>query len=333
VKEYKGLSATKEEAKVEDGDIDAEIDRMRRRNSSVETVERAAQLGDTVNIDFEGFVDGVAFEGGKGEKYDLVLGSGSFIPGFENQLVGVSAGEEKDVEVTFPEEYHAEDLKGKPAVFKCKVHEVKETILPELDDEFAKDVSDDCETLAELREKIKKNLTETRQRTLDGQYEEALLDKLIENTEVEIPEVMIRSQLDRIMEDMSMRMQMQGLNMETYLQMTGSTFESMREMYREQATRQVKISLALAQVAKLENIEITDEMVEAEYARLSEMYGMPLERVKEAVGPNGIKRDLVTDKALAVVKDSAKAKKARKTTKKAAKKEETPAEEATKTEE
>lgn len=305
VKEYKGLSAPKDAVTVSEDDINAEIERMRKRNSSVETVDRAANNGDIVNIDYEGSVDGELFEGGSAKGYDLTLGSNSFIPGFEDQLIGASAGEEKEVKVTFPEDYHAENLKGKEAVFKCTVHEVKETILPELDDEFAKDVTEDCDTMEQLTEKIKKNLTESREKAADAQFEESLLDALLEQTEVTVPEVMIRSQLDTIMEDMSMRMQMQGLNLETYLQLTGSTFEQMREGYREQATRQVRINLALREIAKQENITVTDEDVENEYNRLAENYSMSLENVKQAVGPNGIKRDLLVDRALKVLKDNA----------------------------
>ena len=305
VKEYKGLSAPKDAVTVSEDDINAEIERMRKRNSSVETVDRAANNGDIVNIDYEGSVDGELFEGGSAKGYDLTLGSNSFIPGFEDQLIGASAGEEKEVKVTFPEDYHAENLKGKEAVFKCTVHEVKETILPELDDEFAKDVTEDCDTMEQLTEKIKKNLTESREKAADAQFEESLLDALLEQTEVTVPEVMIRSQLDTIMEDMSMRMQMQGLNLETYLQLTGSTFEQMREGYREQATRQVRINLALREIAKQENITVTDEDLENEYNRLAENYSMSLENVKHAVGPNGIKRDLLVDRALKVLKDNA----------------------------
>lgn len=307
VKEYKGLTAPKLPVEVKDEDVAAELKRLQDRNSSIATVERPAKDGDTVNLDFEGSVDGVPFEGGKGEKYDLVLGSGSFIPGFEEQLVGASAGEEKEIGVTFPEEYHAEELKGKPAVFKCKINEVKETILPELDDEFAKDVTDDCETLDQLKKKITDSIAENRKRTSDGQFEEELLDKLVaeDNMEAEVPDVMVQSQLDHIMEDLSMRMQMQGLNLETYLQMTGMNFESMRDTYKDQALRQVKISLALAKVAELEGVDITDEDVEKEYARMSEEYKMPLERVKAAVSPRGVKQDLRTSRALAAVKDSA----------------------------
>lgn len=225
IKDYKGVEAEKADTTVTDEDIKNELDRLAQRAASTETVERAAALGDTVVIDFEGFVDGVAFDGGKGEDYSLKLGSGTFIPGFEDQLVGKSAGEECDVQVTFPEEYQAEELKGKPAVFKCKVKSVMETILPEMDDEFAKDVSE-FETLDELKQDLEKKIAEDKNNAADRDFEEKVLDKVLVNLEAEIPEAMYENQLDNIMQDYSYRIRQQGVTLEDYVQQMGMDMES-----------------------------------------------------------------------------------------------------------
>ena len=248
--EYKGLSVEKEEAKVLAADVKAELDRMAQRLARTQTVERAAKKNDTVNIDFEGFVDGTAFEGGKGENYELKLGSGTFIPGFEDQLIGTKAGDEKDVVVTFPEEYHAKELAGKEAVFKCKVHKVEETILPELDDEFAKDVSDTCETLDDLKKEISDRLKKERQEAADRAFEDKLMDVVIEGMKADIPQAMVESQIDSFVQDFGYRLQMQGMTLEQYIKMTGTEMGAFRAMFRDQADRQVKTRLALEKVAE-----------------------------------------------------------------------------------
>lgn len=304
--EYKGLSAEKDEAKVLATDVKAELERMAQRVARTETVEREAKNGDTVVMDFEGFVDGVAFEGGKGEDHHLTLGSGSFIPGFEDQLVGTKAGDELDVSVTFPEEYHAEELKGKPAVFKCKVHAVQETVLPKLDDEFAKDVSESCETLEDLKKEIKDKLTGDRQQEADHNFEEQLLDTLTGELQADIPEAMFEAQTDNIVQDFAYRMQMQGMGLEQYVQMNGMDMASFRKLFRDQAERQVKVRLVLQKIADLENIDIDEATLEEEYAKMAENYGIELEKVKKAVSADALKSDLRLTKALDLVKESAK---------------------------
>lgn len=308
--EYKGLTAEKASVSVPAKEVKEELERMAKRMSRVETVERAAKKDDTVTIDFEGFVDGAAFEGGKGENYDLVLGSGSFIPGFEDQLIGCKAGDEKDVEVTFPEEYHAEELKGKPAVFKCKVHTVKQTVLPELDDEFAKDVSETAETMDDLKKEVSDRLLKGKTDAAEREFEEKLLDQVLEGMQAEIPEAMYESQTDSIVNDFSYRIQMQGVTLEQYLGMNGMDMASFRKVFREQAERQVKVRLALQKIAELESIEIGDEAVEAEYTKMAEQYGMEADQVKKAVSADAIRDDLKLNRAIEVIKENAKVKKA-----------------------
>ena len=298
--EYKGLSVEKEEAKVLAADVKAELDRMAQRLARTQTVERAAKKNDTVSIDFEGFVDGTAFEGGKGENYELKLGSGTFIPGFEDQLIGTKAGDEKDVVVTFPEEYHAKELAGKEATFKCKVHEVKETITPAIDDEFAKDVSEKAETLDDLKKEVKERLLAQKSEVFERDYEEALLTAVIDGMQADIPEAMIEVQLDNVMQDFSYRLQMQGMKMDQYAKMSGMDMQQLRGMFRPQAERQVKVRLALQKIVETENIDVTEDEVAAKYKELAEQYGM---------------QDMKLDKAIALIKDSAKPKK--KTKKKA----------------
>ncbi|MCB6365475.1 trigger factor [Intestinibacillus massiliensis] len=307
--EYKGLTAEKDEVKVLVADVKAELERMAQRVARTETVERAAKDGDTVVIDFEGFVDGAAFEGGKGENYSLTLGSGSFIPGFEDQLVGAKAGDELDVNVSFPEEYHAEELKGKPAVFKCKVHTVQETVMPKIDDEFAKDVSESCETLDDLKKELKDKLTETRQQEVDHNFEEQLLDALVGGMQADIPEAMFEAQTDNIVQDFAYRMQMQGMGIEQYVQMNGMDMASFRKLFRDQAERQVKVRLALQKIAEQEHIEIDDATLEEEYGKMAENYGLEVEKVKKAVAADALRSDLRLTKALDLVKETAKAKK------------------------
>lgn len=313
--EYKGLSVEKEEAKVLVADVKAELDRMAQRLSRTQTVERAAKKNDTVVIDFEGFVDGTAFEGGKGDNYDLKLGSGTFIPGFEDQLIGLKAGEEKDVVVTFPEEYHAKELAGKEATFKCTVHEVKETVTPAIDDEFAKDVSDKAETLEDLKKEVKERLLAQKSETFERDYEEALLTAVIDGMQAEIPEAMFEAQLDNVMQDFGYRLQMQGMQLEQYAKMTGTDMQQLRAMFLPQAERQVKVRLALQKIVELENIEVTEDEIEAKYKELAEQYGMEAEQIKKALPAASITSDMKLDKAIELIKDTAKPKK--KTKKKA----------------
>lgn len=307
--EYKGISVEKEDAKVSAAEVKDELERMSQRFARTESVERAAKQGDTVIIDFEGFVDGVAFEGGKGENHSLKLGSGSFIPGFEDQLVGVKADEEKDVLVTFPEEYHANELAGKQATFKCKVHTVQETILPAIDDEFAKDVSETAETLDDLKKEIKERLLKNKTATVDRDYEQKLIDAVVENMQAEIPDAMIEQQIDTIVRDFEYRLQMQGLQMKNYLEMGNMSMAQMRGMFREQAEKQVKGRLALAKVAEVENIEIDDEAKEAEFQKMAEQYKMDVEQVKKVLPVDAMVADMKMDRAIAFIKDNAKPKK------------------------
>jgi len=306
---YKGLAAPKDAVKVTDKDIDGELRPYIQRATRMVDVERKSKKGDTVTIDFEGFMDDKAFEGGKGENYDLELGSGSFIPGFEDQLVGLKPGAEKDVKVTFPEEYQAEELAGKPAVFKVKVHAVKEKQEPTLDDEFAKDVSE-FETLAELRKDLGDKLTERRERQAQNAFEEALLDQVTENMTVEIPEAMVNFRAQQMLDDYAQRITSQGIPFEQYLAMTGLTVDMLKLQASEGAARQVKTDLALRAIAEAEKIEITEADIDAECARLAEQYQMPAEKVKEIVPVAELTRDLSNQKAASVIFDSAKAGKA-----------------------
>lgn len=307
--EYKGVEVEKETVKVPAADVKAELNRLAQRNARTETVDRKAKKNDTVDIDFEGFVDGVAFEGGKAEHHVLTLGSGTFIPGFEDQLIGCKAGDEKDVVVTFPEEYHAKELAGKEAVFKCKVHKVEETILPEIDDEFAKDVSDTCETLDDLKKEISERLKKERQEAADHAFEEKVLDAVIENMKADIPQAMIESQIDSIVQDFSYRLQMQGMQLDQYLKMSGTEMGAFRAMFREQAEHQVKSRLVLEKVAELENIAVSDTELEEEYAKMAEQYGMEVEKVKSIVSAEALTGDLKISNALEFLKKNAKVKK------------------------
>ena len=307
--EYKGVEVEKETVKVPAADVKAELNRLAQRNARTETVDRKAKKNDTVDIDFEGFVDGVAFEGGKAEHHALTLGSGTFIPGFEDQLIGCKAGDEKDVVVTFPEEYHAKELAGKEAVFKCKVHKVEETILPEIDDEFAKDVSDTCETLDDLKKEISERLKKERQEAADHAFEEKVLDAVIENMKADIPQAMIESQIDSIVQDFSYRLQMQGMQLDQYLKMSGTEMGAFRAMFREQAEHQVKSRLVLEKVAELENIAVSDTELEEEYAKMAEQYGMEVDKVKSIVSAEALTGDLKISNALEFLKKNAKVKK------------------------
>ena len=310
--EYKGIEVEKETVKVLQADVKAELNRMAQRNARTETVERKAKKNDTVDIDFEGFVDGVPFEGGKAEHHELTLGSGAFIPGFEDQLIGCKAGDEKDVVVTFPEEYHAKELAGKEATFKCKVHKVEETILPAIDDEFAKDVSDTCETLDDLKKEITERLKNERQEAADAAFEEKLLDVVLEGMKADIPQAMIESQIDSIVQDFGYRLQMQGMGLEQYLKMTGTEMGAFRAMFKAQAERQVKTRLALQKVADLENIAVTEQEIADEYAKMAEQYKMDVEKIKTIVAQDALSGDLRISNALEFIKANAKVKKASK---------------------
>ncbi|MDF2567818.1 MAG: tig [Oscillospiraceae bacterium] len=322
VKDYKGIKVEKTVQTVSDEDIDAEIKKMQDRNGRIISVDdRAAQDGDNTVIDFEGFVDGVAFDGGKGENFNLTLGSGQFIPGFEEQIVGHNIGEEFDVNVSFPENYHVEELKAKPAVFKVKLHEIKSKELPELDDEFAKDVSE-FDTLAELREDITKKLDEANQKSADEQVENQLIETVIANMTAEIPEVMFESRIDDSVKDFEYRLQSQGLNLETYLQYTGMEMDSFRKTFAEQAEKQVKIRLALEKIAELENIEVSKEGLDAEYEKMAANYNMEVEKLKGFIPEEDLSKDLSVNKAIDLIKESAvvaEAKPAKKTAAKAPK--------------
>ncbi len=304
---YKGVEAEKPAVSVTKKDIDAELKVMLEKNARLVTVERAAKNGDTVVIDFEGFVDDVAFEGGKSENHSLKLGSNQFIPGFEDQLVGVSAGDEKDVNVTFPKEYHADELAGKAAVFKVKVHEVKETELPVADDDFAKDVSE-FDTLDELKKDLEKKLRDTREKMASEAFDDAVLREVVNGMEVEIPDVMIDAQLDQIANDFAQRLQMQGITLEQYLEMMQTDMDGFRQNFRIQAEAQVKSRLALEAVSKAEGLEPTDADVDAEYKKLSEQYGMEEERIRGFLSVEAMKNDLYTIKALAFIRENAVAK-------------------------
>ena len=305
VKEYKGLKATKKVAAVTDEEVEAELNTLRERNGRMVEVEgRKAELNDTANIDFEGFVDEVAFEGGKGEGFDLLLGSGQFIPGFEEQIVGHEIGEEFDVNVTFPEEYHATELAGKPAVFKTKLNSLKAKELPELDDEFAKDVSE-FDTLDELKADIRKAKEERAAQQAELDVENTLVDAVVASMEAVIPEEMVESRIDEMVRDFEGRMNQQGLQLATYLQYTGMEMESFRKTFREQAEQQVKIRLALEKVAVVENITVSDEEVEAELAKIAEAYKMQLEQVKSFIPAVEIKKDLAINKAIDFIKENA----------------------------
>lgn len=302
---YKGIEVTKMPVEVTAEYIDREIDRVRERNSRIVTVEdRAAENGDMVNIDFDGYVDGKQFDGGKAENYELTLGAGQFIPGFEDQVVGHNIGEEFDVNVTFPEDYHAEELKGKPAVFKIKLHEIKKKELPTVDDEFVKDVSE-FDTLDEYRKDIETRLQSQKEKAADNDVENQLVDAIIEKVQAEIPDEMVENEVDEIINAFAYRLQSQGLKLETYLKYTGQTTDDLRVQYKPQAERQVKVRLGLEKIAELENLKPTEEETEAEYQKLADAYGMPLENVKNLVTVEGINGDIQNQKAIDLVKENA----------------------------
>ena len=302
--QYKGLEVPKREVKVEESEVDAEVNRMAERNARIETVDRAAANGDTVVIDFEGFVDDKPFQGGKAEDYSLTLGSGSFIPGFEDALVGAVAGEERDVNVTFPEDYSAKELAGKPAVFKCKVHEVKESIKPELDDEFAKDVSE-FDTLDALKDDIRTRFTKSRTEQNERAFESAAVQMAAANMTCNIPACMIDEQVDHQIEQFAYQLQSQGMKMEDYVKMVGGDLSSLRASMRPMAEQTVRSDILLSEIAHAENMEVTDEEVEEELKKLAEQYQMELDKVKAAVDTAAVKSDLMGRKAAKLITDSA----------------------------
>ncbi len=278
--QYKGIEINKVEYNVTDQDVDQQVERVREQNARWVSVEdRPVKEGDLLTIDYKGFVDGEAFEGGTAENQTLEIGSGHFIPGFEEQLVGMNAGEEKDINVTFPEEYHAEDLKGKEATFTVKVHEIKEKELPELDDEFIKDISE-FDTLDEYKADLRKNMEESSKQREKVEMENQLLEKVAENAKIDIPEVMVESEIDAMVRDMDFRLRYQGMNLETYLSMINSSMEDFRAQFKDEAYNRVKLQLTLEQITKDESIEVTDEDLEAEYSRIAQQYNLDVDRVK-----------------------------------------------------
>ncbi len=305
IKDYFGIEATKEIAEVSDEEIDNEILAVRDRNSrETEIVDRAAENGDTATIDFEGFCDGVPFEGGKGTDYPLELGSGSFIPGFEEQIVGHAIGDAFDVNVTFPTEYHAEDLAGKPAVFKVTLKALKKIELPELDDDFVKDVSE-FDTVDAYRADWKAKLEKKHESAAESAFEDQIMKALMERLVADIPEPMFAEETENFLRDYDNRLRMQGLDLNTYFKYTGMTLESMREQFRPQAENQVKCRLALEKIAELENIQPTDEEVDAEYQTIATAYNMEVEKVKEVVARDAIVADMKVKKAMDAVKEKA----------------------------
>lgn len=306
--EYKGLTVEKVSVEVTDEDVNAKLEEEQKKNARTVVVEdRAVQDGDEVVLDFEGFVDGVAFEGGKGENYPLTIGSGAFIPGFEEQLVGVEAEKEVEVNVTFPEEYHSADLAGKAATFKCTVHEIKVKELPELDDEFAAEVSE-FDTLDEYKASIKEKLVEQKTAEAKTKKEDAVVEKAVANATMEIPEAMITTQANQMVQEFAQRIQQQGLSMEQYFQFTGLTAEQMMEEVKPQAVKRIETRLVLEAVAKAENIEITEEKFEEELAKMAEMYKMEVEKLKEFMGESEkaqMKEDMAVQEAVTLLAESA----------------------------
>ena len=301
--QYKGLEVEKAEASVTDEQVQAELDRMAQNVASTETVERAAEMGDTANIDFEGFDNGVPFDGGKGENFDLKLGSGQFVPGFEEQVVGMTAGEEKDIDITFPEDYH-ENLAGKPVVFHVKLNKVTVTNVPALDDEFAKDVSE-FDTLEELKADIRAKALETAQKRIDSDFENAAVEKAAENTTVEMPKALVENELDTQMERFAYQLQMSGYSMEQYAKMMGGDVSTMRNAFRPAAEKQARISVTLEKIVEVEGITVTDEEIEEEFKALAEQYQLEVDKVKEMVPMGELTGSLTTRKAVKLIAESA----------------------------
>ena len=307
--EYKGVEVEKSDVEVTEEDINKEVDKERENNSrTIDVDDRAVESGDIIKLDFDGSVDGVPFAGGKAENYTLTIGSGSFIPGFEDQLIGTKIGEEKDVTVTFPEDYHEKSLAGKEAVFKCKVNAISVKELPEADDEFASEVSE-FETLAEYKEDIKKKLTEKKEKAARAKKEAQAIEKAVENATMEIPDAMIDTQVQSMMEDFARRMQSQGLSLEQYFQFTGMDAKKMHDQMKPEALKRIQNSLVLEAVAKAENIEISDEKVDEEIAKMAEAYKMEVEKLKDLIGESEkdqMKKDLAVQAAADLIADAAK---------------------------
>lgn len=307
--EYKELEVPKTEVEVTEEDIQKEIDKERENNSrTIDVDDRAVENGDMIKLDFDGSVDGVPFAGGKAENYDLTVGSGSFIPGFEEQLVGAEIGKDLDVKVTFPEDYHAAELAGKEAVFKCRVNAIRTKELPEADDDFAQDVSE-FDTLAEYREDIRKKLAEKKETEAKNAKETAAVEKAVENASMDIPDAMIDSQVRRMADDFARRLQSQGLTVEQYMQFTGMTADKLLEQMRPEAEKRIKNSLVLEAIAKAENFEISEEKVDEEISKMAEMYKMEAENVKNMMGEQGLQQirdDLAIQEAVNLLRDSAK---------------------------
>jgi trigger factor len=307
--DYKGLEVEAFDTEVTDEEVEAELKSLQERHAELVVKEDApAENGDTVVLDFEGFVDGVAFEGGQADNHSLEIGSGSFIPGFEEQLVGVKAGEEKEVEVTFPEEYHAAELAGKPAVFKVKVHEIKGKELPELDDEFAKDVDEEAETIEALREKTLNRLKHDKEHQKEHHIQDTIVEKAAENAEIDVPEIMVENEVDRMLQEFEQRLQMQGMNLELYFQFSGQDEAALRGQMKEDAAKRVRVNLTLEAIAKAENIEVTEEDVNKELETMSTQYNMTVDQIKAALGGNleTVKADLQIKKAVEFLVENSK---------------------------
>ncbi|MCF6408689.1 trigger factor [Pseudalkalibacillus salsuginis] len=309
--EYKGLEVEKQNTEVTDEDVQEELTSLQKKHAELAVKEEGkVEKGDTVVIDFAGYVDGEAFEGGTAENYSLEIGTGSFIPGFEEQLEGEEAGAEKDVEVTFPEEYHAEELAGKPATFKVKIHEIKQLELPELDDEFAKDANEEVETLDELKAQIKERLQNDKTTQAENEMKDQLVQKASENAEIDVPEAMVNSELDRMMKEFDQRLQMQGMNLDMYYQFSGTSEDQLKEQMKEDAEKRVRTNLTLEAIAEAENIEITEEEIEEEIKKMAEMYQMEVEKMKQMLamqgGPDLLKGDLKVRKAIDFLVENSK---------------------------
>lgn len=305
VKDYKGIEVEKVVNPVTDEDINKQLDTLREKNVTVETVDdRAAENGDDVVIDFEGFKDDVAFEGGKAEDFTLSLGSGQFIPGFEDQIVGHNAGEDFDINVTFPEEYQVKELAGAPAVFKIKLKSISKKVMPELDDDMVKD-STEFDTVDEYKADVKKKLEEANEKHADSEVEAKIFDKVIENMTAEIPQVMFDNRVNEMIGELEQRLAPQGISLDLYMQYTGQTIDTVKKAYAEQAEKQVKLRLALEKIAKLENIEVTEDELKAEFDKLAEAYKLDVDQIKQFIHDDDLKKDIAVGKAVDLIKDAA----------------------------
>lgn len=305
VKDYKGIEVEKVVNPVTDEDINKQLDALREKNVTVETVDdRAAENGDDVVIDFEGFKDDVAFEGGKAEDFTLSLGSGQFIPGFEDQIVGHNAGEDFDINVTFPDEYQVKELAGAPAVFKIKLKSISKKVMPELDDDMVKD-STEFDTVDEYKADVKKKLEEANEKHADAEVEAKIFDKVIENMTAEIPQVMFDNRVNEMVSELEQRLAPQGISLDLYMQYTGQTIDTVKKAYAEQAEKQVKLRLALEKIAKLENIEVTEDELKAEFDKLAEAYKLDVDQIKQFIHDDDLKKDIAVGKAVDLIKDAA----------------------------